>query len=571
MALGEYPKGRPIVGDFASKQIDDTALFNFTDGTKPVVLYGGVVPLNVGFHPFDTSIDAIFADEDAADDISYFHGLLRRLVVVDLGRYRAMLQSQTLAGNGDKPEPLYIQSSALAKDALQLNVYGVPGKSGPAATFQVLFRFYPDGTQIGTLNEGEVALFQQCNYQGKAAVFAVDIANFAELDSSVITLDNTAASVKLGNNTAALLYSAPVYTGARTVIKTDTPCLPSPPNTTSLLVRPLDHALELGSRDCTNCRLVGANLSGLDLSGYTLTGADLSNADLTCTSFAGTDNENRVDLTATTLTGAKFGTDSSCRTDFNWTIINADSIPPAQWKFVNLNHANITGLAGKVLSSEANPLDLAGAMLSGASLQDAILDYATGLSGATLIGTKFPHASLQHVDLSNASLSNATLDRANLEGSNLSGAILSPCAPPANCSGATLREAHLKNVNLSGSHLESAIFDNANFYSSRLVGGSSCDVSSTLCASANGATMTGTQFTGAYLAGTDFGNTNMHGVAFDGAVLVGANFAGATVSPLPDQVNGSFYEGVCQAPLNSDVQWFSGLSPPCAVFVMSYP
>ena len=26
---------------------------------------------------------------------------------------------------------------------------------------------------------------------------------------------------------------------------------------------------------------------------------------------------------------------------------------------------------------------------------------------------------------------------------------------------------------------------------------------------------------------------------------------------------GRFYEGVCQAPLNSDVQWFSGLSPPC--------
>jgi hypothetical protein len=26
--------------------------------------------------------------------------------------------------------------------------------------------------------------------------------------------------------------------------------------------------------------------------------------------------------------------------------------------------------------------------------------------------------------------------------------------------------------------------------------------------------------------------------------------------------NVRFYEGVCQAPLNSDVQWFSGLSPP---------
>jgi hypothetical protein len=36
-------------------------------------------------------------------------------------------------------------------------------------------------------------------------------------------------------------------------------------------------------------------------------------------------------------------------------------------------------------------------------------------------------------------------------------------------------------------------------------------------------------------------------------------------------INGCFYEGVCQVTLNSDVQWFSGLSAPCAVVVMSYP
>ena len=33
--------------------------------------------------------------------------------------------------------------------------------------------------------------------------------------------------------------------------------------------------------------------------------------------------------------------------------------------------------------------------------------------------------------------------------------------------------------------------------------------------------------------------------------------------------NGCFYEGVCQAPLNSDVQWFSGLSPRDTVVVTS--
>jgi hypothetical protein len=33
--------------------------------------------------------------------------------------------------------------------------------------------------------------------------------------------------------------------------------------------------------------------------------------------------------------------------------------------------------------------------------------------------------------------------------------------------------------------------------------------------------------------------------------------------------NGRFYEGVCQAPLNSDVQWFSEVSPSDTVVVTS--
>jgi len=39
----------------------------------------------------------------------------------------------------------------------------------------------------------------------------------------------------------------------------------------------------------------------------------------------------------------------------------------------------------------------------------------------------------------------------------------------------------------------------------------------------------------------------------------------AVVAGQLDFLNVRFYEGVCQAPLNSDVQWFSGLSPPRAV------
>jgi hypothetical protein len=39
--------------------------------------------------------------------------------------------------------------------------------------------------------------------------------------------------------------------------------------------------------------------------------------------------------------------------------------------------------------------------------------------------------------------------------------------------------------------------------------------------------------------------------------------------PCCSNLNGRFYEGVCQAPLNSDVQWFNGVSPSDTVVVTS--
>ena len=588
MALAQFKKGRPLVADFASKQIDDTALFSFADATRPLVFYAGGVHLNVGFNPFyPASANAIFADEDWADDIDYFFYNL--LVVTDLGHYRVELQSQDLSG---LPQAFYIQSSALAADALQLSVLDIP-PTPATATFQVLFRFYAQGTQIGALKEGEVALFQQCNYQGKAVVFASDTPNFAELTSKVITLDNTAASVRLGNNTSAVLHSGPVYTGTRTVVKVDTPCLPRPTNATSLLVRPLDRTLTIGPGGCVNCRLVGANLVGVDLSALDLRGADLTRANVSCATFAGTDNDHRMDLTTTQFDGAIFGSDPSCRTKFNWTILNADSIPPAQWRFVNLSNANIFGLEGKVLSSQSSPLDLTNAVLNGASLQDAILDFATGLARANLTQIKLTHASLRHVDLSTAQLPGAVLDNAILDGATFTGANLSQaklngaslqCLSPtgggtaqcvdltgaqlqgallnnANLTGASLynaflsnntngkitdaaslHQAHIKNVNLAFAQLSGVDFHLANFYgdvpannaNGCATTGSNHTGFTVGCASAHGANMSETRFGGAYLYGVDFTNASIAGVDFSDAVLVGANFAGALISPSAD-------------------------------------
>jgi len=52
--------------------------------------------------------------------------------------------------------------------------YDQPPPDPAPVPLTVLFRFFPDGKQLGALQEGEIAIFQECNYQGKAAVFIAD-------------------------------------------------------------------------------------------------------------------------------------------------------------------------------------------------------------------------------------------------------------------------------------------------------------------------------------------------------------------------------------------------------------
>src|SRR5262249_34226506 len=127
-----------------------------------------------------------------------------------------------------------------------------PPDPAPPVALTVLFRFFPDGTQLGALQEGEVAIFQQCNYQGKAAVFIADTPNLAALTSSDVTLDKSAASVRLGNNTGIVLYTGNGYTGTNQVVEADTPCLAATPignNTmSSFQIEPLVPKLLLSSK-----------------------------------------------------------------------------------------------------------------------------------------------------------------------------------------------------------------------------------------------------------------------------------------------------------------------------------
>ncbi len=98
-------------------------------------------------------------------------------------------------------------------------------------------------------------------------------------------------------------------------------------------------------------------------------------------------------------------------------------------------------------------MDLRGAALNGANLQEATLD-----------GVDFRAARLRDADMSNTTLFSAQLDNADLTDANLSGADLKA----ATLVGANLMGANLDGADLRGAQLDGAIFTNATFRGANL-------------------------------------------------------------------------------------------------------
>ena len=147
-------------------------------------------------------------------------------------------------------------------------------------TFRVLFRFYrPQEGFLDTskvvLQEGEVALFEQCNYGGKMWVFAVDAADFSLLsapanDRSGNFLDDAISAVKVGPNTAVELFSEAHFSGDHVLIASNAPCLDgaglASKTASSLKFVPDVKAFLISSKSCIGCKLAGVQLQGADLS-----------------------------------------------------------------------------------------------------------------------------------------------------------------------------------------------------------------------------------------------------------------------------------------------------------------
>ena len=460
VVLGPQPQlavgVRPVIADFASKQIDDASLFDVHDPSRPLVMASGALALDLA--KLDSSPYLTLVADDPTRTQTFFHDTTP-LVVTDLGQYRAQL--------GVRRTDRKVASVFLGKASpapVMLNYDQPRPDPAPPAPVDVLFRFFPDGTQVGELQEGEIALFQECNYGGKAAVFAGRTPNLAELSSAVVTLATSAASVKLGNNTGVILHTGPVYTGTKQLVEVDTPCLDAMPigrDTASLEVKLLAPTILLSSRSCVGCQLVGVDLSGADLSRVDLSNASLKRVNFSSAQLYGA-TLNWANLEGANLSGA-FLTNNPCPPPSNLP-------PPCQ-------HPDIKE-AASLGGAHLKNVNLSGALLSGAKLTNANFygSVAVGqktcdidaqgftracasASGATMNNTVFASAYLYGVDFTNATIQGVQFGNAVLIGANFEGAKVSTDPLVGTNSGFT--SAFLQGANLAKAQLVGASFQGA--------------------------------------------------------------------------------------------------------------
>jgi uncharacterized protein YjbI with pentapeptide repeats len=332
----------PVIGDLSSSRMDSYALWQFGSASPALLAAPGSV-----FDYERRSLPAI----NAGTVVVTNHNRGSSLEVIEREASTFQLRMKT---ENDSPAADLVFSPSLFSPHT-LKVLHDSMKNHKPATFSLAFRFFPDGAEMDPLKEGEAALFQAADYRGKATVFPASTPSMAAFDSSAITIDRSATSIRLGPGTGVVLYSGTNYSGSSIALKTDSSQLSDPGTAASIRLTSLTKEL-LATHSCVNCnfegidlsglrlsefdltgaRLLGANLTDTRLNGAKLSGADLTNAILSCTDFSGTDSNHLNDLTHTNLTNVQIVPQASCRTNFSYTRLNVDALPPTQLKFLNL-------------------------------------------------------------------------------------------------------------------------------------------------------------------------------------------------------------------------------------------
>ncbi len=522
---GDPRLGMPLQADWTSLQFDAAALFRLDQPTLLLNDYPvDVVPI---FWTLDFFTNAILFANSSNPPVP---SVLNQLIVDNRGNSLIRIGVENLFLS-----PV-LHWSFLTADSF---TYFRPvfSFSPPPKHFlgRVLFRYLPASKQLPAPvpAEGEVVVYQGCNFTGNATVFSLDTPSLTALSSADTTIDKSAASIKLGPNTQVALYSDPEYAGVSQLIQADTSCLDGLPigrGVSSLQVRPFVPNVSISSA-CTNCKLAGANLANVDMTGSILTGTDLSATVLTNTvlnasnlthvnlsgaSVSAVQMDNAI-LTGSDLTGISLNSPKSMNT------INLDSVigfAGTSQQNVVLNNAslrdidfNFTNLVG----AKMHGADLSGAELTSAQLSGSATDLSNAMfHNADMQSTAFDNANLTQANLNGGDLGSATFKGSNLTNAVFDNADLTGVAFVANNSsailtgatfqGANLGAAFYSNNQLQQANLNKAVFDNSNIVAFSL---------------------SGIDFSGASMRGTDFTQVN----SFNGVKFIGTNLSGAKFAP----------------------------------------
>jgi uncharacterized protein YjbI with pentapeptide repeats len=331
----------PIVADRTSKQIDSYSLWNFR-------VHSGVM----------------LADAKSAFsfDPNGFPDSVKGTVFVTHGGEGPSLRASgdsnrfqlRIAENNDISPGTQLGFAPTLFAPQTLKVLRSPSFGRPAM-FTLLFRFFPDAIDVDSLAEGEAVLYQSADYQGRATVFPASAPDLAALSSDATTLERGAVSIRVGPGTEATLYTGANYSGIATHIYNDVPVFAGAGNVASVRLTSLVARL-LVTRSCVECNFEGVDLSGLDLSDTDLTGAklagtnltntrlngaqltraDLSRATLSCTDLSGANANQLDDLTRTTFSNVKIVPRNSCQTNFSYTRLLVDALPPRSLAILKL-------------------------------------------------------------------------------------------------------------------------------------------------------------------------------------------------------------------------------------------
>ena len=283
--------------------------------------------------------------------------------------------------------------------------------------------------------------------------------------------------------------------------------------------------VNLTGRDLTGAYLSGAKLRGAVLTDTNLTGADLDGADLTGALLAGTilhgaslqgTRFDGVDLTTAKFDSSpKFARSSGPRTTFARATVVPFSVLAADWTYLDLTDAVITGL----------PTSIPKLVADHALLPTGLNLRGKDLSGASFVGTRMYEVQLQEANLQGAVLRSALLRGAKLVGANLALANLDSAyliAEQAEVGGmldldkveaAMVTDAFLFNTVLDGAHCDGVDFSGSSFVTASAL-------SPSQRASAVGASMNFAKFDDARAVGAVFNGAQLSAASFAGAQLV---------------------------------------------------